>query len=465
MSQLLVDLPGFTQSHLAALKRARLVTVSDILFLSLHDLANRCRIPPQDAQFIVTIVCQALDRPPQLLASVKQEGSEAFTTGDANLDQMLGGGIRTGMVWELVGEGASGKTQLALQLSLFVQLPISQEILERHPLLFGSACSLSKIQTQETKSVDKLVFVLSNVLPTLIDSSNDRSTPIKLLVIDSLAELLLEDDKTSTVRLSERSKSLSAVASLLHVLANRYRLAVVVINRVVDVWDQEPGADAGTPEDLIYADQARFFNRADSIAGESRKSAALGLVWANQVNARVMLTRTGRRRHLEEHEGRELKRRRVESSGGQVFETSAAFIRAHDILVRRMTVIFSSVAAPHSVDFVVTAKGIEASPLELAGSDAVPPSATPTSSGPVPPDRERPLMNGVSLLDVASAERELQIPSSDDATFEEGQEEEDEEEAYWKELDDLGNIGESVDLAALEQEAIPSTPGPRNQTT
>jgi len=28
-----------------------------------------------------------------------------LTTGDATLDRALGGGIRTGMVWEFVGEG------------------------------------------------------------------------------------------------------------------------------------------------------------------------------------------------------------------------------------------------------------------------------------------------------------------------------------------------------------------------
>lgn len=29
---------------------------------------------------------------------------ELFSTGDTTLDQALGGGIRTGMLWEIVGE-------------------------------------------------------------------------------------------------------------------------------------------------------------------------------------------------------------------------------------------------------------------------------------------------------------------------------------------------------------------------
>jgi len=41
-------------------------------------------------------------------------GSERITTGDTTLDEMLGGGIRVGMIWEFVGEGqvAAPRTSL-----------------------------------------------------------------------------------------------------------------------------------------------------------------------------------------------------------------------------------------------------------------------------------------------------------------------------------------------------------------
>ncbi|KAH9057123.1 hypothetical protein EDB83DRAFT_2206843, partial [Lactarius deliciosus] len=102
-----------------------------------------------------------------------------ITTGDVHLDKMLGGGIRVGMIWELVGEGRVFRTQLALQLSLLVQLPVTQgglngsacylttstglptprliELLHEHPLLVGSHCTLDNIQTSVTKSVDSLL--------------------------------------------------------------------------------------------------------------------------------------------------------------------------------------------------------------------------------------------------------------------------------------------------------------------
>ena len=37
------------------------------------------------------------------LKDVQAEGEE-FTTGDSQLDRSLGGGIRTGMIWEVAGE-------------------------------------------------------------------------------------------------------------------------------------------------------------------------------------------------------------------------------------------------------------------------------------------------------------------------------------------------------------------------
>ena len=46
-----------------------------------------------------------------------------LSTGAANLDELLGGGLRPPLVLELAGPPASGKTQLCHQLAVMVQLP------------------------------------------------------------------------------------------------------------------------------------------------------------------------------------------------------------------------------------------------------------------------------------------------------------------------------------------------------
>ena len=57
-----------------------------------------------EAQNIIDLVCKAHAHKPRSVANIEQEDLEMFTTGDAALDSALGGGIRTGMLWEVVGQ-------------------------------------------------------------------------------------------------------------------------------------------------------------------------------------------------------------------------------------------------------------------------------------------------------------------------------------------------------------------------
>lgn len=85
----------------------QLLTVPDVLLLSVQDLARKCRIVYREAQLIVETVCEELAAgasQPRLLSDSEIRRDQIFTTGDASLDKALGGGIRTGKVWEIVGE-------------------------------------------------------------------------------------------------------------------------------------------------------------------------------------------------------------------------------------------------------------------------------------------------------------------------------------------------------------------------
>jgi DNA repair protein RAD57 len=344
------------------------------------------------------------------------------------------------------------------------------ELLHEHPLLAGSHCNLDNIQTSATKTVSSLLHALSETLPASIDAAAAKARqskpPLKLLIIDSLADLLLEDTKTSTTTLSDRSRHLSAIAAQLHTLAAMHQLAVVALNRVTDVWDRRADADPGQPGELLYADQARIFGRASE--GTS-KSAALGLVWANQVNARIMLARTARRHalavpaegshhhHHHYHHGyHDRKRLRLDAEVGR----GACAVRADDVVVRRLTVIFSSVCAPVSIDFIVTSRGVET----LAGDDEEPEenrfTGMPSVVVPVVPvpvtetEKEthaplanvacRPPLADVSPLDVGSVVSDLRPPQPGDIPAGELDEDED---AYWREVEDFPFIGDSVELA------------------
>jgi DNA repair protein RAD57 len=345
-----------------------------------------------------------------------------------------------------------------LQLSLLVQLPVAQggldgsacylttsaglptprlvELLHEHPLLAGSHCNLDNIQTSATKTVTSLLHALSEVLPASIDTAKAQSKPLKLLIIDSLADLLLEDTKTSVTTLSERSRNLSAIAVQLHALAATHQLAVIALNRVTDVWERRSD-DPGRPGELIYDHQARIFGRASE---RGTKSAALGLVWANQVNARIMLART-ERRHVfpvaASHHDR--KRLRVENARGE-----GGAVRADDIVVRRLTVVFSSVCAPASIDFLVTSRGVQT----LAdGDDDLEENIRVALRVPETAARAPPVnvaLADVSPLDVCSVVNDFRAPQPGDVSTGEL---EDDEDIYWREVDELQFVRDNVDLA------------------
>ncbi|KAK0459483.1 uncharacterized protein EV420DRAFT_1674295 [Desarmillaria tabescens] len=125
------------------------------------------------------------------------KAKEKITTGDEHLDRALGGGIRTGMLWEVCSVlilflAAAGKTQLALQLSLLVQIPPRLggllgstcylttssvlptvrllDILDAHPLLSPSLCGLHDVHTMSCPTIPVLIHVLSSTLPQFVDS-------------------------------------------------------------------------------------------------------------------------------------------------------------------------------------------------------------------------------------------------------------------------------------------------------
>ncbi|CCM02882.1 uncharacterized protein FIBRA_04996 [Fibroporia radiculosa] len=371
-------------------RRGGVQTIADILLISSSDLANKCRILKGQAEALQVDVSQALVKQPCLLEDADLE-DEMFTTGDSCLDEVLDGGIRTGMLWEIVGESAAGKTQLALQLSLSVQIPHTlgglsgtacylttstalptsrlTEIMERHPLLSRENCSLSAIHTIKTPEIPILLHVLSTRLPNLVDSlaKEQNPNPVKLLVIDALAELFHMHDKTTADVLGQRSKHLAEISTLLHTLASKYRIAVLVLNEVQDVFSNfSYSPEENSSEDLAYHDQVRWFGRADGVPGEDRKEASLGLVWANQVNTRIMLSRTTRERVLDVTEKRRTKRRRLDGS------QSHTSTMPQTTRLRCLSIIFSSIVPPTSVDYIVTAEGIAALPGTVDSNSSPP---------------------------------------------------------------------------------------------
>ncbi|KAH8107217.1 P-loop containing nucleoside triphosphate hydrolase protein [Cristinia sonorae] len=489
------SLASISPSQQATLQRAKINTVSDLILIPPTEVAKRCKLTLFAAQAIVDLVYRELAPVPIRLDSKSTKEREIFTTGVEDLDTLLGGGIRTGMVWEIVGESAAGKTQLALQTTLFVQLPkglkgISgsacflstswklpttrlMEMIASHPSLSPALCGLQDIDTIKTPTVSILQRVLSHTLPALVETRLQPGTtrkPVKLVVIDALTELFRTESRTSSTSLVERSKDITTISSILHTLAAKYQIAFVVLNEVSDVFNNGDDADTGLQQgEVLYRDQSRWFSQGHSIPGENRKEASLGLTWANQVNARVMLSRTDRMIYLEVDDTRASKRRKLDTPTGQDHKA---------VRLRRLNVIFSSVGPRGSLDYIVSDRGIVVIPEEhnnTVFSDPSPPKphkppdsmaqpvalmgVTGTSSTRsqtvVPSTNPGEQLLDLAVIAVGSDDLDNNI-KSDDMDLEQGPQadEDDDLEAYWKDatLDDFYG---SIDLDALSS----SNPG------
>lgn len=299
---------------------------------------------------------------------------------------------------------AAGKSQLVLQLSLLVQIPPelgglsgstcylttssnlpTNRILEiRHanPLLASTSCGLNDIHTLSALDVPSLIRVLSETLPAFIARKLNDDRPIKLLVIDALGELFHTSDKTTTQTLVERSQDIVDISFLLHALARKWDIAILVVNEVVDVFDDRTYALHGTDSGVLeYQEQRRWFARADSVPGEGTKEVALGLVWANQVNARILLSRTGRRRYLDES----LLPKRARTENPDQPQAPSEYIDAPQAtLIRRLSIIFSSVSPPASLDYIVTTAGVSSLPSDQPAAKG--PRSTLPPLRPLEPD-------------------------------------------------------------------------------
>ncbi len=76
-----------------------------MLIPSTEDIAKRTRLGVSEVERITQLISQEILEPPRSVFEERSLGSQKFTTGDADLDHLLGGGIRTGVIWEVAGEG------------------------------------------------------------------------------------------------------------------------------------------------------------------------------------------------------------------------------------------------------------------------------------------------------------------------------------------------------------------------
>jgi DNA repair protein RadA len=180
--------------------------------------------------------------------SEKRKEVMHITTGSKNLDNLLGGkGVETKSITEAFGAFGSGKTQLALALTVNVQLPVEQGGANGKAVFIDTEGTfrperIRQMAERYSANGDK---VLKNILVARAFNSDHQillldkiaeliknGEPIKLIVIDSLTAHF-RAEFAGRGQLADRQQKMNKYLHNLMRIAESYNLAVYVTNQVM----------------------------------------------------------------------------------------------------------------------------------------------------------------------------------------------------------------------------------------
>ncbi len=197
------DLPGVGPATAEKLREAGYDDIMSIAVASPRELADAADIGESIAAKIIMAARKEADIGQFETGDVileRRSKQKHLTTGSKSLDQLLGGGLETRAISEFFGEFGSGKTQLAHQLCVNVQLPEEQGGLEGHAFYIDTEntfrperiAQMAEALGLNPKEVLKKIHVAraynSSHQMLLVEKVKELSKeiPARLLVIDSL---------------------------------------------------------------------------------------------------------------------------------------------------------------------------------------------------------------------------------------------------------------------------------------
>lgn len=242
------DIKGIGEATLSKLKKAGILTVRSLAMYSISKLVEEAGLGEKTSTNLIK-AAQDLEKMGFKSAELvweKRKRMRRITTGSNNLDALLGGGLETGAVTELFGEYRTGKTQIAHQLCVNVQLKEKDGGLEGGALYIDSEGTFRPeriIQMSEKKGLDynevlrqitigraynsDHQILLAKEAPKIIEEKN-----IKLIVVDSLIGHF-RSEYIGRGTLATRQQTLNThIHDLLRLTDTYEELAVLFTNQV-----------------------------------------------------------------------------------------------------------------------------------------------------------------------------------------------------------------------------------------
>jgi len=115
-----------TEPTIKKLREAGITTVEALVVTPPRQLVDITGMGIETAQRAIKKALELIDSGFITAKELAEKAKPRCTTGSKELDRILGGGIETGTVTELIGEYAGGKTQICMTLSVTAQRPLEE---------------------------------------------------------------------------------------------------------------------------------------------------------------------------------------------------------------------------------------------------------------------------------------------------------------------------------------------------
>ena len=230
-------------------------TVEDVLSVAIHDLGEELGLSVQEVAFLVRLIetsgntIQSL-RSPIVYSAAELLEREIKTTGistsSVTIDRLMGHGIPPNRITEICGLPGTGKTQLAMQVTIN-SLKGSEDRPSAWAIYIDTEGGFSpeRIMGMAQRNwpgvslesfLKQIIYVRAVTKQELIAAlyySMDmiEKYPVRLVVVDSIAFLLRFDGVSSH---QDRTRLSSHIGQLLaEILAKKDNLAIILTNHLV----------------------------------------------------------------------------------------------------------------------------------------------------------------------------------------------------------------------------------------
>ncbi len=253
------DLPGVGPVTAEKLKSAGFTTIESIAVSSPMELRDVAEVTEATGAKIIASARKAADVGGFISGEEVYEKRQMIghiTSGSEKLDALIGGGFETQAIIEAFGEFGSGKSQIAHQLAVTVQLPkesggldacavfIDTENTFRPERIMQIATHLEMDPKEALRNINVARAFNSSHQILLAERAEElfENNGCRLLIVDSLTSMF-RAEFVGRGTLAERQQKLGMHLRQLHKIANLYDSCVFVTNQV----SAKPDAFFGDP--------------------------------------------------------------------------------------------------------------------------------------------------------------------------------------------------------------------------